>query len=314
MPEGEWRLSLRGAAVALAVIALTIYALSIILHVDLEKVLASTPPWILPLCVSAYVAGEAVRAVRLGILVEEMTGCRTGAPRSLTARLSGNLIALLTPSIGGGEAVRGALACPEHAGRSAVVGVLDGGIDLVANYLIAAAGLPLLAVSGYIHEAGLLVPGLLIASPVFAAWSLALGSRRVFNAIVSRAERLPLVSRWLKGVASLPPPPSLPLTRRVEIAFLSVVGWILNYAEILPLQLLYCGHAAPACIIGFIASFLAGVLPTPGGVGTVDYYMSLFICPEAVITWRIIRTVYIAGLGAVSTLAAAGKLVKRHDE
>ena len=86
-------------------------------------------------------AAETLRAYRLKVLVSRHNKCSLSS--SIIGRWTGSLLSVSTPTIGGGEAVRGVVATCTISTQAVGSGVVDGALDFFANYLLAIFFLPL---------------------------------------------------------------------------------------------------------------------------------------------------------------------------
>ncbi len=228
---------------------------------------------------------EVVRGARLALLYRCIGG-PLDYRRGVEARFAGNIVALLTPSVAGGEVVRGLVMHGEvEAEAIPAIGVaaVDGGMDMIGNYLLALAALA----AGSAPAAP--IPELLALAP-FAAWVFGLllvasGSfSRIALRLAERLEKRRLLARFSRWIARLEKLHVKPRTAVVALG-LTLAAWLLeaaSYATISPLNpMLSCGCVAEL--------MLMGVIPTPGGIGPGEALLAAR-CP-GIASWRM---VYIA--------------------
>ncbi len=254
---------------------------------------------LLPALVLGGVA-EALRGIRLYTLYRSVSG-DASLGRALRARFIGNLFALLTPSVAGGEVARGVVLhgrLEKDAMLAVGVAALDSGLDLLGNYVLALAAL----VAGCAPAAPL--PELL-ALPAFLLWMVAVYLVAVgrVEGIIARLEGLMESRAWGRPVASL-----LSRLRGLRVkprvlaaAFaLTIAAWMLTVAS-------YAVFAGAICLAaGCVAEdILAGVVPAPGGIGPGEALLA-GRCP-GIAAWR---GVYVAAM----TLPGAFLLVSLRGE
>ena len=258
---------------------------------------------------------ETLRAYRLKLLVSRYNKC--SLPSSIIGRWSGSLLSVSTPTIGGGEALRGVIAACTISAQAIGSGIIDGALDFIANYLLAIIFLPLslLLYPSTIHA---IIIALLITLPVFLFWLFIISSNGHNNLV----KKLPFanrigVDRLRKLVVSI----KLDKSLFVKAFILTIIAWSLD-----ALNLAY--FASQTSITGFIDAYIAlvyslllGVLPTPGGAGPVDSLLATLINPVTAISWRLLRILVMTAGGSIAfTLALAlcgptlvGYLSKRHN-
>ena len=227
-------------------------------------------------------AAEILRGIRIALLYSCITR-RFDYRRGVEARFAGNIVALLTPSVAGGEVVRGLVL---HGGVEAeaipAIGAaaVDGGIDLIGNYLLA---LSALAASS---APAAPLPELLALAP-FAAWVFGLllvASGRFARLAVHLAERMRghrLLDRFASWAARLERLRVKPRTALLALA-ITMAAWLLEAAS-------YTVAATldPLWSCGCVAELmLMGIIPTPGGIGPGEALLAAK-CP-GIATWRMI--------------------------
>ena len=282
---------LRAAAAAYIII---VYAALYMLY---PEAFALKPSPLLLASFSLAVIAEVLRGVRLALLYSDVGGS-ISYHKGVKARFIGNIVALLTPSVAGGEVVRGLVL---HGGIEAeaipAIGVaaIDRGLDLIGNYILAIIAL----VSSAAPTAPL--PEMLALAP-FLAWTgaLALVSSGRFARLASRAAAalrdrglLARIADWISRLERLHIRP-----RTIATALtLTMVAWLF---ESMSYAILASIHPLLAC--GCVAELmLMGIIPTPGGIGPGEALLAQS-CP-GIAAWRM---VYLAAatLPAIPALLA----------
>ena len=277
--------SRRGVALRIAAVAYIVVVYAVLYRLYPSAFRLTAP---LPLVAAAALlltAAEVVRGVRLALLYRSVGGSTT-LRGGVEARFAGNIVALLTPSVAGGEVVRGLVlhgAVESRAAPAIGVAAVDGGLDLIGNYTLA-----LLAAALHSAPAAPL-PELLAAAP-FAAWVAGLllvtsgWFARIASRIAARLEGRRLLGRissWVAELEKLHIPPRVALTALAA----TFAAWGLQVASYWLLS-----GCAPTYSAGCVAELLLmGVIPTPGGVGPGEALLAP-LCP-GIASWRI---VYIA--------------------
>lgn len=241
---------------------------------------------------------ETLRAYRLKLLVSRHNKCSLSS--SIIGRWTGSLLSVSTPTIGGGEAVRGVVAARTISAQAIGSGVVDGALDFIANYLLAIFFLPLSPLL-YPNTIHVIVIALLIALPAFLFWLLTINNSK-HDTIVKKlpfANRIG-VDRLKKLVTSI----ELDKSLFVKTLILTVIAWSLD-----ALNLAY--FASQTSTTGFIDAYIAlvyslllGVLPTPGGAGPVDSLLATLINPTTAISWRLLRAFVLATGGSIAFVLA----------
>ncbi len=263
-----------------------------------------------PLPVAGYIvfffASEAVRAERLRLVFEAVTGYRPSYARGFLARLAGDLVSSLTPSAIGGEVVRGAVAAGGRGVREYGVGVLvavglaDGLYDLFTNTVLAAAMAP---ITGLGLEA--LLPLSLGAAAssswVLGAYAASRGSVRRgvarlagerFSAILGGA-----AEAFMEGFRG----------RVLAYSFLlSVLAWFLGGTGLYVVLSAYCGGPGVVESVALLLyTYLMGIIPLPAGLGAMDVWLAFAACPEGAVAWRTGTLLSLLVAGAVVGAVAA---------
>jgi len=225
---------------------------------------------------------ETLRAYRLKLLVSRYNKC--SLLRCIVGRWTGSLLSTTTPTIGGGEALRGVITSCTISVQTIGSGIVDGALDFIVNYLLAIVFLPL-SLLLYPNIVHVIAMTLLIALPVFLFWLLII-SGCGYNI----AKKLPFadrvgVDRIRKLVSSI----ELDRLLFVKTFILTMAAWTLD-----ALNLAYfASHVSTTSFINayiaLVYSLLLGVLPTPGGAGPVDSLLATLIEPITAITWRLLR-------------------------
>ena len=269
-------LLLRIAAVAYMVL---VYVTLFILYPEAFN-LKPTPLLLLSFLLAT--GAELLRGIRIALLYR-CVGGHLDYRRGIEARFAGNIVALLTPSVAGGEVVRGLVL---HGGVEAeaipAIGVaaVDGGMDLIGNYLLA-----LTALAASAAPAAPL-PELLALAP-FTAWVFGLllvASGRFARLAARLGEKLRgrrLLDRFAGWVARLERLRISPRTAAIALT-LTMAAWLLeasSYAvAALQKPLKSCGCVAEL--------MLMGIIPTPGGIGPGEALLA-DKCP-GIASWRIV--------------------------
>ncbi len=268
--------------VAALVYILTVY---ILLYTYYPESMRASLDELLPALILGVTA-ETLRGVRLYILHTSVSG-EASLRRALRARFVGNLFALLTPSIAGGEVARGVVLHGKlEKGAVLAVGVaaLDNGLDLLGNYALALTAL----LAGCAPAAPF--PEML-ALPAFLLWLLIVYLVTVgrVEGIIARLEGIAGSRAWGRPIVSL-----LSRLRGLRVkprvlaaAFaLTFAAWLLTVASYIAFMGVPC--LAAGCVAEDI---LAGVVPTPGGIGPGEALLAK-MCP-GIAAWR---GVYVAAM------------------
>ncbi len=298
-----------------AAIPILLWIVVALFRVDVAEAFSKVTLRELALFTLAFLAAEALRAARLSVLLSTVGLEPPGPLRLLGARLAGDLVSIVTPSVGGGEAVRGALASPRPSVKHVVVGFIDGAFDLVTDYALAVAllayassigghrvAVAVLAVLLGSVPVALWIAGLLVALHVGRAEALAsrIRFRRVRDAVKRFAEEVQMIlESTSKG--------RLAASLAAALA-LSIAAWIATAAELAAVS----GASLMDCTAAVVYGFLMGVIPTPGGVGVGDAAMAFYVDPGAVIAWRSLWLAYSVVLGAACLVVFGVGVVLKH--
>jgi len=306
---------------AIAVLAGLIIAVLIILfiarlyRVRLTDVIGMISVESLAIFTILLFTAEVLRAYRLKLLVSRYNKCTLLS--SIVGRWVGSLLSIATPTIGGGEALRGVIASCSISTQAIGSGIVDGALDFIANYLLAIAFLPIsiLLYSDTIH--GIFI-ALLIGLPIFLFWLLIICGDR-YNNIAMRLSFIRRIEadKLRKLVASI----KLDKLLFVKTFILTVIAWSLDAINLAYFTLQTSSTSLVSAYIALVYSLLLGVIPTPGGAGPVDSLLAALIDPTTAITWRLLRIFVIAAGGSIAftiALASCGPtlidyLSKRHD-
>ncbi|MET1101074.1 MAG: hypothetical protein ABWW69_01150 [Pyrodictiaceae archaeon] len=250
---------------------------------------------------ASVLAAELVRGLRLTILYKWVTSSRDPVSlrlyaRALLARFSGNIVSALTPSALGGEVIRGLVVSEGLRGipRFIALGLLDGLYDLYANTILA------ILLIGYVGATPMSIIVLLLGLAASASWLLV---SLVFSGKWARpsrlVRRLPLVGSKLVRDASKILVKGFTPGVLGPASTLTVVSWLVMAAGMLPVVNLSCSHSIdyPHTLAILLYTYLAGIIPLPAGLGSMDSWLAFTTCPSAALVWR---TGVLAALGIMA--------------
>ncbi len=298
--EQRKRLILR-LLVGLVTIVVVLLLVSRALNVSLLREVSRLSLDEVLLFLALFVMAESLRAWRLKLIVSTL-GPSPGMLKALGSRLLGDVVSSLTPSVAGGEALRGVIAGGDLSLSYATAGILDGVFDLYANYVYAILLAPLaLKVSYFYTTLALILGGLAVSF-----WCIALG----FTKLHDIAKRI--IPRRFSGLLEIPS-----TLRRLStilwgvkftaIISISLVSWLLQCLQYYVVCMNHCGGAnLLRVVMAYTYSSLMGLIPLPGGVGVFELAASSYTCPEAAISWRLLWLIAItfsALLGSILSLS-----------
>ncbi len=274
--------SRRGAALRVAAIVYIAVVYLVLYRLYPGAFRLAAPPLAAAAAALLLTASEVLRGVRLAILYRSIGGKAT-VRGGIEARFAGNIVALLTPSVAGGEVVRGLVlhgSIEAEAASAIGVAAVDGGLDLIGNYLVA-----LLALTVHSAPAAPL-PEILAAAP-FAAWVAGIllvtsgWAARLAARLAERLRGRRLLGRladWIAELEKLHIPPYVALTA----LGVTLAAWGLQVTSYWLLS-----GCAPAYSAGCVAELLLmGVIPTPGGIGPGEALLAPK-CP-GIASWRLV--------------------------
>ncbi|MGC9071569.1 MAG: lysylphosphatidylglycerol synthase domain-containing protein [Acidilobus sp.] len=149
------------------------------------------------------------------------------------------------------------------------------------------------------------VPIALMSVGVLLLWGVMLGSQWINCAVKRFAEVLDSdrVRRYIEGEASSLRPILLHILSKrgafLTLFLISVISYILEASSILVLMEMDPTQYLQA-LGALMLSYVGGNLPTPGGVGGVEYALSLMIPRGVVVMWRV--SYFLVGLAALVLL------------
>lgn len=260
-------------------------------------------------------AAEALRAYRLKLLVSRYNKCSLLS--SIVGRWAGSLFSIATPTIGGGEALRGVIASCSISAQAIGSGIVDGVLDFIVNYLLAVILLPIstLLYPNMVH--GIFI-AMLVGLPVFLFWFFIICGNKYGSMIVELPfTRRVKASKLRQLVTSI----KIDKLLFVKALILTVMAWSLDVLNLAYFALQTSSTSLINAYIALVYSLLLGVIPTPGGAGPVDSLLATLIDPVTAITWRLLRILIIAAGGSIAfalALASCGPtlisyLSKRHN-
>ncbi len=294
-------------ALGVVVVLACLLLVSRILGVELVEAVQHVNPILLACFLATLLATESLRGIRL-MLLAQCIGARPSFVRALASRVVGSLVSALTPSAAGGEVLRGLLASGRLEAGAAVVGVVDGAMDLVANYVYAVA----------------LAPCVLPVAPAYVAAGLGLGLVPVllWTAGLAGARFALRLSRkgpsWLRrGVEAFTSLRGV-LTgwRGFVLWAITGVSWLLQCLQLMVVCLFVCPAGLLDVVAGFTYASLMGLIPVPGGAGIFELVASVFVCPEATVVWRVVwlLSLVIASLALLPLVLSPSSLVEEHSD
>lgn len=283
------------------VITLTAYYIyARIVKVDIGLLLRRVDPISMLLSLAFLIASEAVKAVRLYLIVRFL-GSRVTLVSSLVARLVGNTAGLLTPGNIGAEPVR-VLTLASLNGipieRLAAAGVLESLYDimitlavvLIASYFFLPDSLLVIVVSifilalwiagltGFVYREGLW-------KRVVKKISRRLPERYRESFFLRYAEFTRAVSRGFSPKANIT---SLALTLLslvlVTLSFFPLAGRVQGDIMWEPGIL----REGASILVGYSMSFVLSFLPTPGGSGFFEYGLGIALEKQLALSWRLV--------------------------
>ncbi len=287
---------LGGKKLRVAFVALYLALLYLILsRLFPRATMLPTNPRILAYSVLLALLAECVRAARLALLYWGGLDARRYM-QALRARFAGNLAALITPSVAGGEVVRGLVIhgrVETKAARAITAAAVDSGADMIGNYTLALLALAL----GSAPAAPL--PEIVAAAPA-AAWLLVYAllplrtHKRILERIADKLDAMRL--RLLSSISSLLREAAHYETEGKMLAgalLLTLVAWLLQVSS-------YAVFAEPcyAKALGCVTeTVLMGVIPVPGGIGPGEALLATRCA--GIVSWRILYTVAAVAPGAL---------------
>ncbi|AEM38743.1 hypothetical protein Pyrfu_0874 [Pyrolobus fumarii 1A] len=226
-----------------------------------------------------FLTAEVIRSARLALLYWGRLDHNVFW-KALRARLAGNVVAIVTPSVAGGEVVRGLVLHGElswGAARAIGIASIDGGLDMVIDYALALVALLL----GAAPAAPL--PELLSLPPALL-WILVLvlittrHAHRMLEALAGRLKegRLGRISGLVNEVSGIHVPPY----RLAASLLLSIAAWLLQTLS----YALYSGIELDKSLGCVTELYLMGVIPSPGGIGPGELLLANS-CP-GIASWR----------------------------
>jgi len=284
--------------------------LNILLNIEIEYVaLASI----------VYTIAWFVSAVRLKIIFERVTGKQLSLKDYLLARFIGSLIANLTPSSLGGEPGR-SLVLSRKSGvefaKTLAITTYEDFFDVILPNLIVL----FLAV----FKLPLTIPLLLISSLLISGSFLFITGITTDMGSKSRLRRIAtyidskIPSKIKASIRTFRD--TLKYFRNnndrgfmVKLLVLTLLYHVLSALTIYILVLpIYLKHIADSLayvdvfttsIMAYFFSYVAGVVPTPGGAIAVEYGLTITLDPVAVVIVRVFMYAYIVVLGGMSFLS-----------
>jgi len=162
------------------------------------------------------------------------------------------------------------------------------------------------------------IPLVLIALAIIATWITVLSNEfeRALVGLISRVGQ-GRVASYIKAEALRLRPALLNLLRdRDAFALLTTVSLISYFLEGVSLYVITGGRLLRYIydVVALLVSYVGGNVPTPGGVGGVEYGLSLLISRGDVVRWRVAylsvgaASLSLVGVIARSYVSYAGKL------
>lgn len=308
----DYKLSLLAfTIISIVLVSLTLYLVSVLFRVDVLVELSKVKLSILTLSYILFILSLIVGGFRFYFL-SRTAGGSLGVKGAILARLGGMFIAFITPFYAGGEPVR-IYALKKNGlgwGKSFEVVILEVIFDVYVHNTLT---LTLLAFTNDAFKP-VFVPILLVSIATLAFWSiptliLLVGVEKLGRTIeklgLSKTRTIKELIRAVKGVKG---ESSLKNMRSVVTClFLTIISTISGFLSLhFSLLAVDASVTTLKSLRAYAYSMSMGSIPTPGGVGGVEYALLTLIPVKAVVAWRIVSYYLILPLLLVCLIGYVG--------